>query len=102
MSIKCSRYVFRVQVGTIRLFGLHPALQDLVKKKDLHMIGTPSDRSNRLENPRKDDENRRALVLEARRKIYQEGYAMSNTQVEALLKPTSAVPTIVSRQTTNI
>ena len=45
---------------------------------------------------RVDDEHRRSLVMQARALIYStKGVALSNKNVEALLKGTSLVPTLV-------
>ncbi|KAG8733120.1 hypothetical protein FRC10_000416 [Ceratobasidium sp. 414] len=89
-------YPERVLVGGVRDFGEHPALLNLVAKKDLHKLGTREDQKTRAERPRKDDEATRAAILEARRKIYAERYSINSQHVEAILKPTSLVPTINS------
>ncbi|KAF8594867.1 hypothetical protein BDV93DRAFT_458195 [Ceratobasidium sp. AG-I] len=87
-------YLEKIQVSTIRKFGLIPSPQDLDAKANIHMLGSVSDRRTRINNPRVNDLNSRQLVYDARQKIYQSGYGIGSDAVEALLKPTSSVPTM--------
>ncbi|KAG9122310.1 hypothetical protein FRC07_001374 [Ceratobasidium sp. 392] len=87
-------YPERVLVGLIHDFGLHPLLLSLVKKEDLHKLGTRFDRGTRANSPRVDNEATQSLVLQARRIAYYEGHALSSKQIEDLLKPALLVPTI--------
>jgi hypothetical protein len=81
--------------ATIRDFGDHPLVASLIAKADLFRLGSVKDRRNRIEMPRLDNEDTRSLIVQARRKIYFEGYVVNSQHVERLLKPTSLVPTIV-------
>ncbi|KAB5588997.1 Patatin-like phospholipase domain-containing protein 7 [Ceratobasidium theobromae] len=91
-------YQEKVSVALIQDFGEKPAVLNLVSKEDIYKLGTTSDRRTRLEKPHLDNESTCSLVIQACRKIYLEGYVVNSQHVNALLKPTSSVPTIVSSQ----
>ena len=58
-------------------------------------LGTTEDRQSRLEKPRVDSPEYRTLVRDARKKLYDEGYAVDGERVDELLKGESLVPTEV-------
>jgi hypothetical protein len=58
-------------------------------------MGTRQDIAERQLLLRVDDANRRGKILDARRIIYERNYAVNSTQVEALLKDDSLIPTVV-------
>lgn len=60
-------------------------------------LGTADDMRARLELARVDSEERRQAILNARKIIYKEGYAVTSDRVEKILKPQSLVPTEVRR-----
>ena len=67
----------------------------LVTMDDVPNIGTTEDRGIRLEKQRVDSEERRACVDNARKKLYDEGYAVDGETVDGFLKNESLVPTEV-------
>ena len=83
----------RVLLATIRDNGNCPCPRCLVPKSILDRLGRVSDMNNRINNTRKYDMD---AVNEARAIIYEQGKPIRGTDVEALLKDTSAVPTLVS------
>lgn len=56
----------------------------------------PSDMRQRQTLAREDDDNRKRKTDIAREIIYDKGYAITNDNVEELLRPESLVPTKVS------
>ena len=58
-------------------------------------IGTTEDRKIHLEKPRVDSDECRARVDNARKKLYDEGYAVDGEIVDGFLKNESLVPTEV-------
>jgi len=62
-------------------------------------LGTTEDRQTRLEKPRVDSAEYRTLVKDARKKLYDEGYAVDGDRVDGLLKGESLVPTEVGSRT---
>lgn len=61
-------------------------------------MGTPEDMMIRREQCRKDDQERRKKIDDARVIIHRHHYNVNTDEVERLLKPTSLVPTVVSRR----
>lgn len=59
-------------------------------------LGTADDMQVRLELARVDSEQRQKAIVNARKIIYQDGYAVTSDRVEQILKPQSLVPTEVS------
>jgi hypothetical protein len=47
-------------------------------------------------NERVDDRDRQAVVSDARKKIYDEGYVVGSVKVESILKPRSMLPVEVA------
>jgi len=62
-------------------------------------LGTTKDRQVRLEQQRLDSAKRQTLVRDARKKLYEEGYAVDGEKVDGLLKDESLVPTEVRTTT---
>ena len=67
----------------------------LVTMDNVPNLGTTEDRQARLEKQRVDSDEHQALVKEARKKLYDEGYAVDGEYVDGLLKDESLVPTEV-------
>jgi len=58
-------------------------------------LGTAEDRKIRIEKQRTDSDERQKHVKDARKKLYDEGYAVDGEKVDGLLKDESLVPTEV-------
>jgi len=58
-------------------------------------LGTTEDRKVRIEKQRADSDEHQTLVKDARKKLYDEGYAVDGEHVDGLLKDESLVPTEV-------
>ena len=87
--------VTRTLVATIKDFGTCPCPRCFVTIDQISTLGQDDDRRRREESLRLDDVNRRKSVHDARRSLYQEGYAISGDHVDGLLKEESRVPTEV-------
>ncbi|KAG9118759.1 hypothetical protein FRC07_006565, partial [Ceratobasidium sp. 392] len=87
-------YPERVLIATIRDKGQSPCPRCLVSMNLAHLMGSRSDMRARKANCRRDNARQRQLVQKARALIYSEQRALGNAEVEALLQPTSLVPTI--------
>lgn len=72
-----------------------PCPRCTVAKENIPRLGTESDRLARSELARKDDEERREKVLDARALIYEDGYVVNAQKVDEILKDESLVPTVV-------
>ena len=87
----------RVLIATIRDMGICPCPRCTIKKESFYALGTTGDTADRNSKARRDNDNFRSIIQEARDNIYQKGYALqSEPGVERLLKESSFVPTIVS------
>jgi uncharacterized protein YcbX len=86
----------RTLIATIKDLGTHPCPRCLVTTDQISAIGRDDDRKCREESRRQDDAARRQNVDEARRILYEEGYAITGEHVDGLLKEDSRVPTKVS------
>lgn len=84
----------RVLLATIRDKGLSPCPRCLVPKSKLDQTGTKRDSNFRLKNVRTYLFN---YVQIARNAIYKSAAAIAGTVVNRLLKATSSVPTMVSK-----
>jgi hypothetical protein len=84
----------RVLLATIRDKGLSPCPRCLVPKSKLDQTGTKRDSNFRLKNVRTYLFD---YVQIARNAIYNSAAAIAGTVVNRLLKPTSSVPTLVSK-----
>ena len=71
----------------------------LITMNEIPNLGTKEDRQTRLEKPRVDSAEHQALVRDARKKLYDEGYAVDGEHVDGLLKDESLVPTEVRIKT---
>lgn len=87
----------RVTIVGIRNMGDHPCPRCLVSLTDINKLGTPADMTMRRENRREDNEAQKCKIETARKIIHKGNYSVNTTEVEKLLKPTSLVPTKVSR-----
>jgi len=63
--------------------------------KEIPDLGTVEDRQKRVERSRVDSDEHQTLVKDARKKLYDEGYAVDGENVDGLLKGESLVPTEV-------
>jgi len=82
-------------IATIKDFGTYPCPRCLVSIDQIHAIGREDDRKRREESQRHDDAERRKKVDDARKSLYDEGYAITGDHVDGLLKDKSMVPTKV-------
>jgi hypothetical protein len=87
--------IARALIGTVRPLGQKPCPRCLVRKCDIHQMGTPEDTALRISQPRRDSDDRQKLVKSAQHIILEEGYAVASDKVEYLLKPDSLLPTQV-------
>jgi hypothetical protein len=84
-----------VLIAAIRELGKCPCPRCFITLDLVRELGTKTDTIIRRTFRRFDDEAHRVLVERARRKIYEQGYAVKSKHVEQLLQPTSLVPTKV-------
>lgn len=63
---------------------------------NVQSLGTTKDMQDRESLARRDESERLEAVRDARDLIYRQNLAVTTPQVEALLKPASLVPTLVS------
>ena len=82
----------RVLLATIRDKGICPCPRCLIPKEKLDKMGSKQDIKFRLNNPRK---FLLTKIQTARRWIYEKALSITSQAVERLLKPFSAVPTVV-------
>ena len=82
-------------LATIRDKGLCPCPRCLIPKSKLDKTGTRSDSNFRLQNYRTYLYD---YVLIARNAIYKSAAAVAGATVNRLLKATSSVPTLVSKE----
>ena len=82
-------------IATIRDKGGCPCPRCLIKFDEIPLLGTSRDRETREQRMRNDTPEIRALVENARKLIYKDGYVVNSEKVEDLLKPASLVPTTV-------
>jgi hypothetical protein len=90
-----SSHVFRVKIATIRDFGMYPCPRCLVPKDKIPEIGRDEDRCTRTELGRTDTVERQGRVDQARKNLYDSGYALAGDYVDGMLKDGSLVPTRV-------
>lgn len=83
-------------IATLRDKGQHPCPHCLITFEDIPKLGTQGDHNLREELARVDGKLWQDTVKEARRLMYQEGYAINGDKVNDILKSISGVPTIVS------
>ena len=82
-------------IATIRDFGLYPCPQCLIPKEEISKLGTEDDRCTREELRRVDTTERQGRIEQARKNLYESGYALSGDHVDGYLKEGSMVPTKV-------
>jgi hypothetical protein len=86
----------RVLIATLRKFpSKHPCPRCLVEKSKLDGMGTPADMSVRERTSRKDDDQRRDLITEAQRLVFEEDIPFGDSKIDALLKSQSYHPVTV-------
>jgi hypothetical protein len=85
----------RTLIATIKDFGTHPCPRCLVSIDQIPAIGRDDDRKRRDKTRRQDNAERQNNVNDARRILYEEGYAITGDRVDGLLKEGSWVPTMV-------
>ena len=85
----------RTLIATIKDFGARPCPRCLVSIDQIYAIGREDDRKRREESRRQDNVERRGKVDNARKSLYDEGYAITGDHVNGLLKDESLVPTKV-------
>ena len=90
-----SSYVNRVLLATIRDKGFCPCPRCRIPKSNIRNLGTCADMRQRQTLAREDDNHRKRRVNTAREIIYDKGFAITNDNVEKLLKPDLLVPTLV-------
>jgi len=96
ICVSCpNSHVSRVKIATIRNFGAYPCPRCLVPKDKIPEIGKDEDRRIRTELRRMDTAERQAMVDQARKNLYEHGYALSGDSVDGILKDSSLVPTRV-------
>lgn len=89
-------------VTALRDKGQHPCPHCLITFDDIPQIGTKDDAQRRNDLRRVDDQSRRQRVQDARRLIYEDGYAVNSVKVNDLLKDLSLTPTEVSFKPPNV
>ncbi|KAJ3558432.1 hypothetical protein NM688_g934 [Phlebia brevispora] len=87
-------YPEKMLVAALRDKGKYPCPHCGVTFDDIFASGTEDDRKLRQATIRKDNEERRRLVDQARELIYDNGYVVNSDRVDGLLKSRSLVPTI--------
>ena len=73
-----------------------PCPRCFVKKADLRNSGLAEDMKQRSECARRDNEEFRNLVLEARKAVYEKGYVVNSKTFDVRFKDGSWIPTTVS------
>ncbi|KAF9646621.1 hypothetical protein BDM02DRAFT_3188673 [Thelephora ganbajun] len=86
-------YPEKTLIATIKDFGTRPCPRCLVTINQIQAIGREDDRKCREESRQQDDAERRKKVDDARKSLYDEGYAIAGDHVDGLLKDESLVPT---------
>ena len=93
LCITChSSHVFRVKIVTIRDFGTYPCPRCLVTKDKIPEIGKDEDRRIRVETHQTDTVEQQNRVDQARKNLYEGGYALSGEHVDGILKELLLVP----------
>jgi hypothetical protein len=77
-------------------FGTHPCPRCFISIEQIYALGRADDRNRREESRRQDNSERRKKVDDARKSLYEEGYAITGDHVDGLLKDESLVPTKVA------
>jgi Plavaka transposase len=82
----------RATIATIKAMGAAPCPRCLMKKCEMHDMGSEEDSMLRTIGARVDDANRQEQVRLAREKIFDEGYVVNSTKVGVHLKDDSMLP----------
>lgn len=82
-------------ITTIRDLGLYPCPRCLIPKDDIFKIGREEDWNFRQESRRVDSADRQYRVEQARKHLYESGYALTSVHVDGALKQDSLIPTKV-------
>ena len=85
----------RTLIATIKDFGARPCPRCLVSVDQICAVGREDDQKWRKESCRQDNAERRKKVDDARKSLYDDGYAITGDHVDGLLKDESLVPTKV-------
>ncbi|KAI4293623.1 hypothetical protein K525DRAFT_214444, partial [Schizophyllum commune Loenen D] len=85
-------YPEKVLIATIRDYGNCPCTRCTVSKDQIRDLGSTTDRDIRTSRQRQDNRECREKVEEARKIIYDQGYAVTSEKVEEKLKAESYVP----------
>ena len=94
-TLSTEKNMARVLIANIRNLGGCPCPRCTIPKVRFQDVATDNDMSQRTVLAWHDTAERREKIISARQLIYKEQYVIDNTQVEALLKPESLVPTEV-------
>ncbi|KAG8696869.1 hypothetical protein FRC08_006873 [Ceratobasidium sp. 394] len=86
-------YPEKVLIATIKDFGTHPCPRCLIIKPELSQLGLAKD-MNICKDFRRDGDEQRSKVLDARRLAYHDGYVVNSSYVEKILSSMSGVPTL--------
>ncbi|KAL0059921.1 hypothetical protein AAF712_013268, partial [Marasmius tenuissimus] len=81
-------YVEKVLLASIKFLSAFPCPQCMIKKSQIHMLGTKLDRKRR-DKQREDSDERRSRVEEARECIFEYGMALTSEFVTELMRGTS-------------
>ena len=94
-TLSTEKNMARVLIANICNLGRCPCPQCTIPKVRFQDVATDNDMSQRTVLARHDTAERREKIISARQLIYKEQYVIDNTQVEALLKLESLIPTEV-------
>ncbi|KAH7918336.1 hypothetical protein BV22DRAFT_1134671 [Leucogyrophana mollusca] len=86
-------YPEKILFACIRNRGGCPCPRCLIPLSRVHNLGMTRDMEQRRTLARVDDIHRRNAILNARKLIYEKGWAVDSAPVERILKPESLVPT---------
>lgn len=83
-------------MSCLRYLALCPCPRCLLLKSKISSIGSKTDTKMRLILVRKDSEDRREKVEQARMLMFEKGIAITSVKIERILQPQSLTPTRVS------
>ncbi|EAU83872.2 hypothetical protein CC1G_09541 [Coprinopsis cinerea okayama7 len=86
-------YQEKIVVASIRNLGRCPCPRCLIPLEEVHLMGQVKDMQNRDKKKRVDDEKRRQLIADARKRIYLDRVPVTSVKVNRLLQNRSLVPT---------
>lgn len=82
----------RVLLASIKNLGIHLCPRCLIRKDQVHELGTKRDMDRRMLLCRTDSAERRRLIKKVRKMIFKKGYSVSSKAIDDLLGDTSSVP----------